>query len=261
MAKVETTSLTEIANVYGTDKGTVGPSRRWSAHNYTDIYEAYLERYRRAAITILEIGLGVVGDKWDARIVHGHNIGGASLKMWYDYFPNGSIYGIDINPCLYLDNDRIKTFTADQGNVHDLEAFTEATKGIDFDIIIDDGSHRPDHQQISLSFFFRKLKSGGLYFIEDLAFNGLGDGAMGRSACDEVKNTRSVLKHFRDFGKFMEPHALMDSTYLGERIAYLNFHVPHYSIELSLRASFRRPLTKVLNYEPGTESICVIRKK
>ena len=256
-----TKSLTEIANLHGTDKGTIGPSPKWSAHNYTDIYEAYLERYRYSAITILEIGLGVVGDRWDARIVHGRNKGGASLKMWYEYFPNASIYGIDVNDCSYLDNDRIKTFVADQGNIHDLEAFTEVIEGIDFDIIIDDGSHRPDHQQISLSYFFRKLKSGGHYFIEDLLLNGLGDSARGRHVCDKVKNTRIVLKQFRKYGKFLEPNALVDQTYLKTNIAYLNFHVPIQHVKPVFCASFRRPFKKVFQYKPDTEDLCVLRKK
>ena len=33
-------SLTAIANHRGTDKGTVGPSLSWPAHNHTEIYEA-----------------------------------------------------------------------------------------------------------------------------------------------------------------------------------------------------------------------------
>jgi hypothetical protein len=109
-------SLTEIANHYGTDKGTIGPSPDFPGHNYTDIYEAYLGRFRQSPVTLLEIGLGVVGDRWDAKIVQGRNTGGASLKMWYDYFPNARIYGLDINDCSYLANDRVRTFVADQGS-------------------------------------------------------------------------------------------------------------------------------------------------
>jgi len=254
-------SLTELANLYGSDKGTVGPTAECDAHNYTDVYEAYIERDRQAAVTILEIGLGVVGERWDALLVQGRNTGGASLKMWYDYFPNGRIFGIDVNPCPYLDNDRIKTFVADQGSVHELEAFVAASKGVCFDIIIDDGSHHPEHQQISLSFFFKKLKSGGLYFIEDLGRNGLGDHAKGRSASDKVKNTRSVLKHFREQGTFLQPNALLDTAYLAENIAHLNFHVPKCSARLAFKASIRRPLRTALRYKHDTELLCAIRKK
>jgi hypothetical protein len=44
-------------------------------------------------------------------------------------------------------------FVADQGKMEDLAFFAEATGGIDFVIIVDDGNYRPDHQQISFSFF------------------------------------------------------------------------------------------------------------
>ncbi|MGB5705459.1 MAG: hypothetical protein WBM41_01400, partial [Arenicellales bacterium] len=115
-------SLTELANLYATDKGTIGPSTEWGAHNYTDIYEGYLYRYRQSLIHFLEIGLGVTGDQWESHIVHGRNTGGASLRMWYDYFHNAKIFGMDVNPCSYLDNDRIKTFVADQGKIEDLDA-------------------------------------------------------------------------------------------------------------------------------------------
>ena len=78
--------LTEIANHFGTDKGTQGPSENWNAHNYTDVYDAYLNTFRDSPINFLEIGLGVTGKNWRADIVHGKNSGGASIKMWHEYF-------------------------------------------------------------------------------------------------------------------------------------------------------------------------------
>jgi hypothetical protein len=256
-----TRSLTEIANYYGTDKGTVGPSSDWGAHNYTDIYEAYLERFRRSPINLLEIGLGVTGEHWDARIVHGRNTGGASMRMWYDYFQNARIYGIDINECSYLDNDRCKTFVADQGKVEDLDAFMNATGGIEFDAIIDDGSHRPDHQQISLGYFFRKLKSGGLYFIEDLMRNGFEDGVAGQMACETARNTRSVLKYFNQNGSFHKPNTLINRDYLIEHIESICFHVPYVGSKYVLKFDFQNPLRKIFYHEPDSESLCVLRKK
>lgn len=254
-------SLTELANLYGTDKGTVSPVPGWAANHYTDVYEAYLGRFRESAITILEIGLGVAGNRWDTRIVQGRNTGGASLKMWYDYFPRATIYGIDVNPCAYLNNDRIATFVADQGDVADLRAFTDAAGSATFDVIIDDGSHRPDHQQTSLSFLFDKLSPGGLYFIEDLAANGQGDGATGRHACSTVRNTRSVLKRFRDHGDFPEPHALAAPDYLREHIAALCFHVPRPAVRWVRGSGLWPPLRRRIRLEPDTELLCAIRKK
>lgn len=253
-------SLTQLANLYGSDKGTVGPSRAWSAHNYTDIYEAYLARDRYSEITLLEIGLGVVGKRWDAQIVQGCNTGGASLKMWYDYFPHARIFGIDLNPCSYLENDRIKTFVADQGCVRDLNAFIEATSDVRFDIIIDDGSHRAEDQQVSLSCLFRRVKHGGLYFIEDLANNGLGDDAKGRHACDRVLNTRRILKHFDRYGRFLEPNAFLNPGYLIDRIESVSFHVPEQRVKVVYQRALRRPFKRVRYYRVNSERLCAIRK-
>lgn len=256
------TSLTELANRYGTDKGTVGPSATWSAHNYTDVYEAYLEQYRQSPLAILEIGLGVTGDRWKAQIVRGRNAqGGASLRMWYDYFPHARIYGIDINDGAYLDNDRIMTFVADQGKIEDLDAFMAASGAAEFDVVIDDGSHRPEHQQVSLSYFFRRLKAGGLYFVEDLLSNGLGDGAAGRLGSARVMNTRSVLKHFLAHGSFLEPNALFDQAYLAEHIGYLRFHAPTAAVKVVFEANPRRPIKRLVHFSPDTEALCVIRKR
>jgi hypothetical protein len=90
-------SLTELSNRFGSDKGTVGPWPGVAGHNYTPVYEAYLGGHRDRAFSLVEIGLGVKGDRWDAKIVQGRNTGGASLKMWREYFPRARIYGLDVN--------------------------------------------------------------------------------------------------------------------------------------------------------------------
>lgn len=254
-------SLTELANQYGSDKGTIGPTAKWSAHNYTDVYEAYLERYRNDPVTMIEIGLGVSGKAWNSFIVRGRNSGGASPKMWHDYFPNARIYGIDVNECAYLDNERVRTFVADQGNTADLERVMQAVGNVEFDFIFDDGSHRPDHQQISLGYFFKKLKPGGLYFIEDLARNGCGDGKSGRSDSPDVLNTRRVLKHFRERGEFPQPHAIGDPDYLRDTIAAVNFHVPRMWVTATFKPRLRRPLGRLNRFLPDSETLCAIRKK
>jgi hypothetical protein len=224
---VERRSLTDIANEYGTDKGTVGPSPEWPAHNYTDVYEAYLTSLREEPINLIEVGLGVPGDKWEARIARGKNAGGgASLKMWYDYFPNARIFGLDINSGAHLDNDRITTHIVDQGDPDALNAFLDSVGDLEFDVIIDDGSHRPDHQQVTLGCLFPRLRKGGLYFIEDLLANGKGDGKSGRMAVDTVLNTRRLMRRFRENGQFETPHAIGNPEYVAEHIDYLNLHSP-----------------------------------
>jgi hypothetical protein len=215
-------SLTELSNRFGSDKGTVGPGPGFAGHNYTPVYEAYLGGYRDRAFSLVEIGLGVQGNRWEAKIVQGRNTGGASVKMWREYFPRAHIYGLDVNECAYLDDERTRTFVADQGNVEDLAGFVEAVPS--FDVVIDDGSHRPDHQQISLDFLFPHLSPGGLYFIEDLLDNGLGDGRTGRLASDRVLNTRNVLTHYLATDTLPEPHALANFESWQVDVAGIDLH-------------------------------------
>jgi hypothetical protein len=262
-----TASLTELANRYGSDKGTEGPSRHWHAHNYTDIYEAYLGGLRNAGLNLLEVGLGIPGDAWDAQVAHGRNaLGGASMRMWYDYFPQASIFGADIHDASFLDNDRVRTFRVDQGERDELVAMAEQVPG-GFDVVIDDGSHRPDHQQITFGALFPYLKPGGVYFIEDLMRNGKGDSDKGRFSAPDVLNTRRVFRRFQHEGSFPTPHAIgPDADALGEQIDSLGFHVPRIQVFTELRIDVRgrraEPLTDPMTvYKAGTEAMVAIRKK
>jgi hypothetical protein len=241
-------SLTELANHHGSDKGTIGPTPEWLPHNYTDVYEAYLGSMREAPVTLL--ALGVAGENR----VAGGNTGGASVKMWRDFFARGRIYGIDVNECSFLDDERVTTFVADQGNVDELAAVLDMIEEPFFDLIVDDGSHRPDHQQISLSFLWDHLKPGGLYFIENLMGNGDGDGKATRMGSKDVLNTRGVLKEFGRTGEFPEPNALMEPVRWSGEVESIHFHVPRVR-----RAG--GPNGKAIAFEPGSESLCAVRKR
>ena len=254
-------SLTDLANCHASDKGTIGPSKEWPVHNYTDVYDAYLHPLRGEKLTMLEIGLGVTGKNWHSAIVHGRNSGGASLKMWHDYFPHAKIFGLDINACSYLDNERIKTFVGHQGHIDDLEAFSKTFGNPRFDLIFDDGSHRPDDQQVSLDYFFKFLKPGGIYFIEDLMANGKGDDRSGRCYCDKFLNTRSVLKSFRDDGSFPQPNLFSDPDYLAKAIETICFHVPKVSLSSSKGRRFWHRAVSSVSYSPESERLCMIRKR
>ena len=145
MNKLET-----LFNKYKSDKGTeIGPK-----HSYASFYEKYLEPIKDDKLLILEIGL----------------CDGKSLKTWYEYLPNSIIIGWDIDDKPEHNNDRVFTFKLDQSNPYHLENFVKECKdkGYEFDMILDDGSHHMLDQQITLGYLFPLLKSGGLFFIEDL---------------------------------------------------------------------------------------------
>lgn len=146
-----TESLKQLASRFGSDKLELG---------YMPLYA---EHFKRFGLTpdnvknVLEIGTNK----------------GSSLRIWAEFFPNAMVHGIDITR-VYEDPDklnhpRIKTHLVNQGSTTELEAFANfTTKNVEFDLIIDDGSHDQYDQQLSLGLLFSKLRSGGLYVIEDL---------------------------------------------------------------------------------------------
>ena len=139
--------LTILANKYGSDKGTEYGDK----HNFTETYEKYFKRFKDKKINILEIGIN----------------DGSSLKMWYDYFPNATIYGADINDKSDLSNERVNCVVLNQSNKEELDEFAKNIN-LTFDIIIDDGSHHISDQQLTFGSIFPLLKEDGIYVIEDL---------------------------------------------------------------------------------------------
>jgi hypothetical protein len=140
-----------LARKYNTDKRQNDEGQN-IYHGYTDTYFKLFENEKYEYQNILEIGAQ----------------SGASLLMWYEFFPNSMIYSIDLGTDpLYknVSNDRIKILIADQS---DENIITNYFKNISFDFILDDGSHLSKHHQQSFRFLWPKLKSGGYYIIEDL---------------------------------------------------------------------------------------------
>lgn len=259
--------LSEIADRYSCDKGTRGPSSRWGANNYADIYQAYLHTRREEPLSLLEIGLGVTGPNWDAKIVHGGNSGGASMKMWSEYLPQAKITGIDINPAHYLDTDRVKTYVVDQGCRKSLGNFLASHPDPSFDVIIDDGSHRADHQQVSLETLWPNLKPGGLYIIEDLNDRGFGGRAGGRFWTPGTISTRDFFKRYAKSGEIAEPNAFSSTEFLST-VDDILFHSPRprqrpYDVMIEIvRTALGRAATGLLRLEwvPDSERIVVLRK-
>lgn len=140
--------LTKLAINFGSDK--------WGKHFYTPLYEFHFKAFKYQKVNLLEIGVG--GNKSKTH-------GGASLRMWKNYFRKGRIFGIDIHDKSALQEKRIKIFQGDQADVKFLKDIIEDAGP--FDIIIDDGSHRNDHIITSFLNLFPHLKNGGVYVVED----------------------------------------------------------------------------------------------
>lgn len=125
------------------------PSKR--DHNYLLYYWMHCRDIRLAVQNVLEIG--VQTDR--------------SIRMWEEFFPNATIYGVDIDPrCRRFEGGRRRILIGDQGDVTFLRRVIEEP-GQAFDVIIDDGSHRVDHQLKTFEVLFPALSDHGIYVIED----------------------------------------------------------------------------------------------
>jgi hypothetical protein len=150
------TRLCQLAEKYGCDKV------KSIFHDYTPFYDELL-KYRQVN-RILEIGIGTIN-----AMLHLKNYEpGASLRMWRDYFPSAEIYGLDNDPSVMFNEDRIHTAVCDQSSEDSLRR-TAVMLGGKFDFILDDGSHQIAHQALTANTLIPKLLSPtGVYVIEDI---------------------------------------------------------------------------------------------
>lgn len=141
-------SLKEIYKNYTTPDGN---GDKGTAHTYIDEYENLLTPYRENG-NVLEIGIS-----W-----------GLSLRMWREYFVNGRVVGSDITifPEVedLLTNENYKIIHCDATDPKILNELV----GLNFDVIIDDGSHIFDDQVNSFNILKSIVKPGGIYIIEDI---------------------------------------------------------------------------------------------
>ena len=92
---------------------------------------------------------------------------GGSIRWLMDKFPEAEIFGVDI-----LDTQpewpvspKVAYHKLDQGNTRAIGAFFA---GRMFDLIIEDGSHKPQHQVNCLIEGMKHLSAGGIYILEDI---------------------------------------------------------------------------------------------
>lgn len=119
-------------------------------HNYlSKIYDVYLPEYKNKPVNLLEIG-----------VQHG-----GSLWLWKEYFQQGIIYGIDVKDVRAEDTKIINNILFILGDAYSDNIVSRLPK---FDIIIDDASHRLDHQKYTIESYKKLLKEDGIMIIEDI---------------------------------------------------------------------------------------------
>ena len=125
------------------------PTKR--RHNYLPYYWMHFRDIRFTVKSVLEIG--VQTDR--------------SIRMWEEFFPHATIHGIDIDPeCRRFEGGRRRLFIGDQSDRAFLRRVVDQSDGA-FDIVIDDGSHRVEHQLRTFDFLFPTMSDHGIYVVED----------------------------------------------------------------------------------------------
>jgi hypothetical protein len=152
-------------------------------HNYLIYYWLHFRDIRLDVKNVLEIG--VQTDR--------------SIRMWEEFFPNATIYGIDIDRrCKEFEGGRRRIFIGDQSDYTFLHQVLSEIRD-PLDIVIDDGSHRPDHQLKTFDFLFPALSSHGIYVIEDTG------GCVGDVSLRTINALKEIIDHIMYWPKGFVP--------------------------------------------------------
>ena len=152
-------TLLELFEKYNNYHDVDYPSDKNSYHSYIeDVYEEYFSPYRDKKVDLLEIGVSYSG----------------SIRLWNDYFEDATIYGVDNFSCGAEHKNKAQDLIdgeVDNVKIICKDAYDEAVSEElpQFDIIIDDGSHRLHDQIATYELLKDRMNPGGLFIIEDVA--------------------------------------------------------------------------------------------
>lgn len=144
----------EGRHVNGTDKQ--------SNHNYGDAYESLFTRP-------VDTDLGEYSETWSTRdkvklMMEVGVADGSCLLAWREIFPNATIVGMDIHHSDKAYGDRIEFHLGDQ---REKEHCERAAAGRQFDLIVEDATHRLQDTLLTLIYLWPFVKPGGLYVVEE----------------------------------------------------------------------------------------------
>jgi hypothetical protein len=128
---------------------------------YMPLYSSLFEPIRFDNLNILEIGFSrgrgcrTLAEYFHRSNIHSWELDYDAALPYYDRLPESH-------------KERIKIHRMDQSDKGQIQAFLRL-KGCNlFHLIIDDGSHNPEHQMKSWAHLWNNLAPGGYYIIEDM---------------------------------------------------------------------------------------------
>lgn len=195
--------FTELANRFGTDKGTLTAA----GHGYTLVYDMLFPQMSQSVTALCEVGLSRGGPEVAEGSAERDVADVPSVRMWHEMFPNARIVGVDISDCSGFANEWFSFVQADAGDAEQLARVAEL--GLSFDIVVDDGSHASFHQQQTFLSLFPLVRPGGFFIIEDLHWQP----ATYEGKLPAVPRTDILLEKFIRTGTFGETGALSSSRW------------------------------------------------
>jgi len=194
----------------------------WKWEHYFDIYHRHVAHFVGSKVDVLEVGV----------------YSGGSLDMWHSYFgPQSHIYGVDVvETCKKYESDHVSIFIGDQADRNFWMEFNQEVDGID--ILIDDGGHSPEQQQVTLEEMLPKLRPGGVYVCEDIhhRFNGFTEFAIG------------LVRELNSFSKQGDQQLVTELTAFQSAIHSIHFYPFVMVVEKHLL-----PTTRLSSLKRGTE--------
>ena len=142
--------MKSLSELYSTHQGKV--SDKWGI--YLPTYDRLFSPYRAQPVRLLEVGVQ----------------NGGSLEIWSKYFVQAQkLIGCDINPAcsaLQYEDPRVAIVVGDANT--DAAEHQITSHAQQFDIVIDDGSHRSSDIIKTFVRYFPKVVDGGIFVAEDL---------------------------------------------------------------------------------------------
>ena len=132
-------------------------TKKNTLHSYLELYQNLLESKKLSAKHVLEVGI----------------YNGGSIKLWSDFFPNATVYGMDIE-----DGHRIQSDIVGKPNIilltstdaYSDEVFSKEILGrnIKFDFMLDDGPHTYESMVRFIHLYSQVMTDDGILIIEDV---------------------------------------------------------------------------------------------
>jgi len=142
--------MSNIFKNYMITLGSIYSIDRLKSNDFTYLYPMFLQNiYNLKDTSMIEIGMSP-----------------SSIRIWLELFKDIHLYSLDIYNENY-ESERVTSVCLDQSNKKDLSMFKKRNlKSVS--LIIDDGSHIPEHQLLTFNEIFPILEVDGIYIIENI---------------------------------------------------------------------------------------------